>query len=83
MKPEMIEIAEFVRARVSHRTRVPAAEIADGTVLADIGLESIDAVLISGEIEDEFQVEVEPSMMFELQTFGEVVAAVTALLGQR
>jgi acyl carrier protein len=52
-------------------------------VLTDIGLESIDAVLISGEIEDEFQVEVEPSMMFELQTFGEVVAAVTALLERR
>jgi len=79
MKPNIADVESFVRARISRRTQVPDEEIVDSTVLVDIGLESVDAVLICGEIEDAFQVEVEPSMMFEFETFGAVVKAVMAL----
>lgn len=77
--PEIREITNFIRARISERTKVPEAEIAASTVLVDIGLESVDAVLICGEIEDAFHIEVEPSTMFEHERFGEVVTAVMAL----
>lgn len=73
-------VTEFLRHRVSERTRVPIAEIGEDTNLVDIGLESVDAVLICGEIEDSYQIEVEPSLMFEFQTLGEVVTAVMATL---
>ena len=78
--PDITEITAFIRTRISERTKVPEDNIVDSTVLVDIGLESVDAVLICGEIEDAFQVEVEPSMMFEHERFDEVVAAVMALL---
>jgi acyl carrier protein len=71
-------VTAFLRQRVSERTKVPVDEITDSTNLVDIGLESVDAVLICGEIEDEYQIEVEPSLMFEFQTLGEVVTAVMA-----
>ncbi|RYG23686.1 MAG: acyl carrier protein [Burkholderiales bacterium] len=69
-------VTEFLRDRVSERTKVPVEEIGAATNLVDIGLESVDAVLICGEIEDMYQIEVEPSLMFEFQTLGEVVNAV-------
>lgn len=73
-------VTEFLRHRVSERTKVPVEEIGDSTNLVDIGLESVDAVLICGEIEDAYQIEVEPSLMFEFQTLGEVATAVMASL---
>ena len=76
--PTIAGVTDFLRRRVSERTRVPVGEISESTNLVDIGLESVDAVLICGEIEDEYQIEVEPSLMFEFQTLGEVVTAVMA-----
>jgi len=77
--PTVEQVTDFLRAHISRRTKVPADQIPGSTVLVDFGLESIDAVLISGHIEDEFQIEVEPSLMFEFQTLDEVAAAVVAL----
>ena len=78
-KPTVEDVTAFLRTHVSKRTKVPPEQILGSTVLVDFGLESIDAVLISGHIEDEFQIEVEPSLMFEFQTLDEVAAAVVAL----
>lgn len=63
----------FLRERVSERTRVPVEEIDLDTNLVGIGVRSIDAVLISGQLEDEFQVDIDPMLMFEFDTIGEVV----------
>lgn len=78
-KPTLAEVTAFLRDHVSKRTKVPAEQILGSTVLVDFGLESIDAVLISGHIEDEFHIEVEPSLMFEFHTLDEVAGAVVAL----
>lgn len=81
--PTVAEVTAFLRDHVSKRTKVPPEQLLGSTVLVDFGLESIDAVLISGYIEDEFQIEVEPSLMFEFQTLDEVAAAVVALFDKR
>lgn len=80
--PTIAEVTAFLRDHVSKRIKVPADQILGSTVLVEFGLESIDAVLISGHIEDEFQIEVEPSLMFEFQTLDEIAAAVVALLNK-
>jgi acyl carrier protein len=82
-EPTTADVTAFLRSRISERTRVPENEFRSDTVLVDIGLESVDAVLICGEIEDAYDIEVEPSMMFELPTMGLVVDAVTALIARR
>ncbi len=66
----------FLRERVSERVSVPIDEIDLDTNLVSIGMRSLDAVLISGQLEDEFQVEIDPILMFEFSTIGEVVANV-------
>ncbi len=78
-KPSLAEVTTFLRDHVSKRTRIPVEQLSGSTVLVDSGLESIDAVLISGHLEDEFQIEIEPSLMFEFKTLDEVAAAVVAL----
>jgi acyl carrier protein len=74
------DVTTFLRAAIARRTLAPAEQIVERTVLIDIGLQSLDAVMICGEVEDRYQIEVEPSLMFEYRTFGEVVEAVAALL---
>lgn len=79
-EPTIADVTDLLRQRISARTKVPADEITDTTNLVDIGLESVDAVLICGELEDEYQVEIEPTLMFEFQTLGEVANAVMGSL---
>ncbi len=77
------DVAAFLRDHISKRTRTPPEQITDSTVLVEAGLESIDAVLISGHVEDEYGIEVEPSLMFEFHTLDEVAGAVVALIDSR
>lgn len=69
-------VLEFVRAGLSQRTKVPIEEIDATSGLIELGLQSIDAVLLCGEVEDRFQVELDPSTIFEHETVGIFVAAV-------
>ena len=66
------QVVAFLRAKVSQRTGVAEVEITEETVLGEIGVRSIDAVLICGEIEDEFKLEIDPMLMFEYRTIHEV-----------
>ncbi|WPB59000.1 acyl carrier protein [Xylophilus sp. GOD-11R] len=77
------QIVDFIRRCVVARLGVAADGLLNDTVLADIGLESIDVVLISGQIEDEFDLEVAPSMMFEYRTIDAVADHLVGLLADR
>ncbi len=76
------QIVDFVRQCVLTRVGIAPEGLRNDTVLADIGLESIDVVLISGQIEDEFDMEVAPSMMFEYRTIDAVADHMLGLLAQ-
>lgn len=77
---DIAEVSDFLASEISRRTGVPTSALSPSTVLVDIGLQSLDAVMICGEIEDRYAIEVEPTMMFEYRTFGEVLQAVWELL---
>jgi acyl carrier protein len=76
-------VSEFIRTRLSARTEVPLDKIDASSVLIDLGLRSIDAVLLCGEVEDSFQVELDPSTIFEHETLGDFIAAVLASFQDR
>jgi acyl carrier protein len=78
---EIADIRDFLTSEISRRTGVPLSAIEPSTVLVDIGLQSLDAVMICGEIEDRYGIELEPTMMFEYRTFAEVLQAVWRLVG--
>lgn len=81
--PDITDITDFLRGHIARRTAVPAEMIEGPTVLVDIGLQSVDAVMICGEVEDHYGIEVEPSLMFEYRTLDEVAGAVAGLLARR
>jgi len=76
-------IYNFVREQVKKRTGVADDELHNDTVLGEIGLRSIDAVLICGEIEDELKIEVEPAMMFEHKTLDAVTNRLMEMLSKQ
>lgn len=66
-------VMDFVRQELSSRVKVPIEQIDASSHLVDLGLQSIDAVIMCGEIEDRFQVELDPSAIFQFQTVGTFV----------
>lgn len=62
------ELYEFLRSQIAQRTKVAANNITTDAVLVDLGLQSIDAVLMCGEVEDHFGVEMDPAAVFEHKT---------------
>lgn len=66
-------VMDFVRQELSSRVKVPIEQIDASSHLIDLGLQSIDAVIMCGEIEDRFQVELDPSAIFQFQTVGAFV----------
>lgn len=77
------EIVEFVRMRLSALLKTPVEEIKILSSLIDLGLQSVDAVLLCGEVEDAFQVELDPSTIFEHDTVGSFTTEVARRLNVR
>ena len=74
------EVTRFLRERIAARTGVPLDEVVETSVLVDLGLQSLDAVLVCGEVEDAFNIELDPSAIFEHDTLGDFSSEVTALV---
>lgn len=62
------ELFDFLRSQIAQRTKVAASDIQADAVLVDLGLQSIDAVLMCGDIEDHFGIEMDPAAVFEHKT---------------
>lgn len=75
-KTSRATIEAFLRERIVDRTNVDEVALTPTTVLLEIGLQSIDAVLICGEVEDQFEIELDPSIMFEFKTLEDVTNAI-------
>ncbi|MGK0414004.1 MAG: acyl carrier protein [Polaribacter sp.] len=65
-------IIKFISTRIISKTDIKADHIGTEENLKSIGLSSLNAVMISGEIEDEFEIEVDPKIIFESETLSEV-----------
>ncbi|PWE30793.1 acyl carrier protein [Pararhodobacter marinus] len=74
------ELFQFLRAQVVQRSRAPAERVTPDAKLSDLGMQSIDAVLLCGEIEDRFEVEIDPSEIFEHETVGDFAQSVLGRL---
>lgn len=79
---EREQIVAFLRERILQRIGLDEARLGNDTPLTELGIKSVDVVLISGEIEDHFELEVDPVMMFEYRTVNAVADRLLALLGR-
>lgn len=75
MKLEKSLVVEFILDRVAELTKSPRQPLRADMRLAEVGVDSLRAVLICGHLEDKFTIEIEPSLMFEHQTADEVADA--------
>ncbi|MDR0838115.1 MAG: acyl carrier protein [Oscillospiraceae bacterium] len=77
-----VEIIETVTRAVAVRTGRDASEITPETdVREDLGMDSLDAVELIMELEDEFNVAIPSEKSADLKTVGEIAALVGSLLG--
>jgi acyl carrier protein len=77
------EIIDFLRTTISERTRLPLAKIDNDADLSEMGLKSLDVVLLSGEIEDRFDIEIDPVMLFTHRSVHAVARHLMVTLGQK
>lgn len=73
------DIIEFLIEQVSATVGMTPSQLTSEMNLESIGLSSLNAVLISGELEDKLQIEIDPMIMFESKTIDEVADKVLQL----
>jgi acyl carrier protein len=70
------DIVEFILDNDAELCKQSRDTLAPDTLLATVGVDSLNAVLLCGRLEDELQLEIEPLVMFEYKTAREVAGAV-------
>lgn len=81
--PSRDVIVAFLLEQLAARLGSDAAAVDHDADLIELGVKSIDAVLVSGEIEDRFGAEIDPVLLFECRTVNRVADRVADLLGAR
>lgn len=66
------DIIDFILNKVAFHTKLPRDTLYGDTSLISVGVDSLIAVLLCGYLEDEYQLEIEPFIMFEYKTADEV-----------
>jgi acyl carrier protein len=72
-------IIHFILDNVAELCKQPRETLAADTLLATVGVDSLNAVLLCGRLEDEFELEIEPLVMFEYKTAKEVADAIVKM----
>ncbi|MGW7426639.1 acyl carrier protein [Streptomyces sp. NPDC054813] len=62
------ETTTWLIGRVAYYVRLPAEEVAVDVSLADYGLDSVYAFSLSADIEDEFGVTADPTLLWDFET---------------
>ena len=71
--PTEQDVIDAVKAAVAPYTDVPADEITLESAFEDLGVDSLDAIGVIGDLEDQFEVEVPNDDLEELFTVGDAV----------
>jgi acyl carrier protein len=68
------EIRRWLTERIAYYLERPVDEV-DATVpLAEAGISSVSAVSLCGDVEDRFQINVDPTMVFDYPTVADIAA---------
>jgi acyl carrier protein len=79
MNPTTDDLRAWLTDRVAFYLEVPASTVSPDVKLVEYGLESVYALALCGDVEDEFGIEVEPTLAWDYPT----VEALTGLLQER
>lgn len=76
-------VTAFLRERIAAKVEIQPEGILPSTKLVDTGLQSIDAVIVCGEAEDEFGVEIDPSIIFEHDALESFAGYIVTLIEEK
>ncbi|BDT92324.1 MULTISPECIES: acyl carrier protein [Nocardia] len=71
-------IQDWLVERVADYTERAPREVDPVVPLAELGLDSVSAVTLCGEIEDRWSLEVDPVLVFEYPTIADIAAYLAA-----
>lgn len=66
------ELVQLMRTAIAARLKCDPAALDPDQEFADMGMKSLDAVVVSGVLEDELGRDVDPSVLFENRTMNAV-----------
>jgi acyl carrier protein len=75
------EVVEAARGVLIRRLKVNASMISTETVIQDLGADSLDLLMMAGEFEDLFNVDIPTKDIREIRTFGDIVRHLNQKLG--
>ena len=67
-------IAAWLIERVAYYLEQPADSVDPSVPLAETGIDSVAAVGLCGDIEDRFQIDADPTLVFEYPTVADIAA---------
>ncbi|WP_034609764.1 acyl carrier protein [Cellulomonas sp. URHD0024] len=70
------DIVAWISSRVSEYGAVDAGPLDAGSVLAELGFDSVYALTLCGDIEDHYGLEVEPTIVWDHPTIGALAQAI-------
>lgn len=76
------DIERWLRERVSYYLETPVGEIDPGVSLAEYGLESVYAFALCGDIEEEWGVTVEPTLVWDVDTIAALTVHLAGLVAE-
>jgi acyl carrier protein len=71
-------LRDWVRRHLAQLLNVPPESIALDRTLVDYGLDSVDAVLMAGELEGAFEMEIDPALFLKFDTFEAMVVGLAS-----
>jgi acyl carrier protein len=74
-------ITAWLVGRVAFYVDLPARSIDSAVPLAELGIDSVSAVGLCGEIEDRWDLEVDPTLVFDYPTIAAIAAFVAQEIG--
>jgi acyl carrier protein len=77
------ELHNWVRQHIGKLLGIAPESVSLDAKLSDYGLDSVDAVLMAGEIEDHFDIEINPASFIRFPTFEEMIAGLVSALEDR
>lgn len=73
-------VMAYLKTSIADYTELSADQITAESQLTEIGLQSVDAVLVCGNVEEKFEIEIDPSEIFEHETVGSFAGAVADIV---
>ncbi|MCI4065576.1 acyl carrier protein [Micromonospora sp. R77] len=74
------EVRQWLVGRISDYLSVPAGELDVHAPLAELGLDSVYALALSGDIEDAFAIAVEPTLAWDYPTIDRLAGGIVEVV---